>query len=80
MTELADILQDQIFNKTFNTVSDLGNTLSRVEIEGILVANGASIPPDYKTIFFIRDPVRAFFVAYSKDSDKYWYERLNEAI
>ena len=78
--ELRDILEKQAFNKVFITASNLDRTLSRVEIEGVLVANGEVVPPDHRTIFFIKDPTRAFLVAYNKSADKYWYERLHEAI
>lgn len=60
------------------TDSNLGTTLSRVEIEGAILAAGLPYPPE-NIQFFLTDSTRTFLVFYNSIADEYVYERLSVA-
>ena len=79
MIELKDVLEVRDFRKLVTTTSDLGFTLSRAEIEAVLVSNGVSLPLPHSVSYVLKDATNYFLIIYGKDLDVFAYERLSIA-
>jgi hypothetical protein len=76
VNQAAKTLSRQIDRAKFKTIGSatrLGSALTKPKIEN---AVGGDVPPD--TGFFLTDTEYMFLVWY--DGNKYWYERLTEAV
>ena len=74
--ELTVVMEENDFSRVIYIDENLGTTLTRVEIEGALVGNGHSAPPNENVTFRIHDKRGHFFiVTYDKGTDKYLYNR-----
>ena len=75
--ELQDIMEVNDFNKSFSVDENLGTTLTRVEIEGILVGEGVVLPLSNNVSFRLADNREHYFLVYFDVSlDKYAYQRF----
>ncbi len=70
--DLQAILEKNDFTITLKVEENLGRTLTRVEIEGILSAEGYDLPLANSVVFKIVDSRKHFYIVnYDKDFDKY---------
>ncbi len=75
--ELRPILEENDFTVTLYSPNNLGNTLSRNEIEGVLIDAGISTPPNDNNNFYIVDANdRHFTISYDKIKNAYRYLKL----
>jgi hypothetical protein len=80
MSDLKEIMGENIFSKRYETAENLKNTLSRQEIEDVLIENGVSLPLDSSVEFFIIDKNdHRFRVLYSIVSDEFSYLKYKHA-
>ncbi len=75
--ELQRIMEDNDFSKVMYVDENLGLSLTRVEIEGVLIGNGHELPLANNVTFRIHDKRNHFFiVTYDRGTDKYLYNRV----
>ena len=72
VVELKDIMGSVLdADKVYDTLANLGNALSRSEIEDVLIANGIAVFTKNEA-FFIKDGAESLFmVTYLIDTDTY---------
>ncbi len=75
--ELQGILEVNDFKHSFKVEENLGTTLTRIEIEGVLVANDIALPLQNDVSFKIADNhSHYFFVYYDVSLDVYAYQKF----
>ena len=80
MAEFKDIIEANNYEKYLDTVANLGPTLSRAEIEAVLVENGYALPLPASVRFYIHDSLgKIFLVSYGSVIDKFSYTLLAES-
>jgi len=76
--EISTILDDADFSRNLNTVSTLGNTVTRAEIEAVIAENSLPLPVN-DVRFYIINTSRFFFITYDSIADRYMYVQLSAA-
>ena len=73
--KLSDYLKEIDVTPTIKVGSNLGNGLTRTEIETAITDAGYNLPTE-NILFYIVDTTKAWLVRYFKDLDKYGIEKL----
>ena len=77
--ELRDILDKWDFTVELGSTVNLGNKLTRQEVEDTIIANGYPLPEHSIRFHIYDDEGKVFSVRYSKARDSYAYEKLSVA-
>ena len=75
--ELQDILEVNDFKHSFKVEENLGTSLTRIEIDGVLAENNIPLPLQNDVSFKIADNRKHYFLVYYDTSlDVYAYQRF----